>query len=814
MSDAATVRKTLVVPVLVVNGDCRQCLRRLEESVSALRGVFSALLQPDGRNLAVTYDPALSSIEAIRTQAHESGVALTKKFGHVNLGITGMDCADCSITVEKAISRIPGIVDVSINFPTASLVAEFEADRAAPQDIISQIEGMGYGTISSERREEEGAPFWKRQPRSILTAISGLFVAAGYISSLFLAGDNALHIALFAMALLSGGYPSFRAAFYSLRRTLTFDMNVLMTVAVLGAVAIGAWEEAAVVAFLFSLGSTLESLTLERTRGAIRALMGLSPKEATVLRNGSSFPLPVEEVKVGDIILVKPGERVPLDGQVLEGTSTVNQAPITGESAPVEKGTGDQIFAGCINQRGSLKVLTTHAYKDTTLAKVIHLVEEAQAQRAPSQRLVDRFSRYYTPSVIALAGLIALVPPVLFSQPLQPWVYRALALLLTACPCSLVISTPVSIVSAIGAAARRGILIKGGAHLEEAGNLRAIAFDKTGTLTMGRLEVTDIQPLNGQSPEEVLALAAGVEAHSEHPLAQAVLREARHQGVKPVPAQDFQSLPGMGAQARTNGRVSMMGSLRLFEERGFQLPDRARKAVSSLQNEGKTAILVGSGDEVVGILAMADVVRDSARHAVDGLRRQSLKKVVMLSGDNDATASAIARGLGIDYRAELLPQQKVEEIKSLRARYGAVAMVGDGVNDAPAMSASSVGIAMGSVGVDVALETADIALMSDDLEQLPYLVALGRRTRSTIFQNISFSLLIKLTVISLVFPGWLTLWLAVAADMGSSLLVTLNGMRLLSGNGGQRPAAEGTGQTAHSETACHDEGCGDHHHED
>ncbi|HLB12989.1 MAG TPA: cation-translocating P-type ATPase [Dehalococcoidia bacterium] len=782
MSKLAQAHKTFIVPVLVIRGDCRRCLRRLEESVSALRGVASARLQADGRNLAVTYDPALVSMEAVKVRAHESGVALTKKFGHVSLDISGMDCADCSVTLEKAVARLPGVVDVSVSFPSASLVAEFESDQASPQDIVSQVEGMGYGAVSAGRREEEKPHFWQRQPRSILTGASGLFLVAGYLSGFFLPGDSPTHITLFAIALLLGGFPSFRAAFYSLRRTLNFDMNVLMTVAIIGAVAIGAWEEAAAVAFLFSLGNTLESLTLERTRGAIRTLVGLSPKEATVLRSGSSFPLPVEEVKVGDTILVKPGEKVPLDGEVLEGASSVNQAPITGESAPVEKGRGDQVFAGSINQKGSLTVRISHAYQDTTLAKVIHLVEEAQAQRAPSQRLVDRFSRYYTPSVIALSGLVAMVPPIVLSQPFGPWVYRALALLLTACPCALVISTPVSIVSAIGAAARRGILIKGGAHLEEAGSLRAIAFDKTGTLTLGRLEVTDILPFNGQTPDEVLGLAAGVEAHSEHPLAQAVMRKARHQGVALPPVRDFESLPGLGARARVNGQTLMLGSLRLFEERGLELPASARDAVASFFKDGKTAVLVGSQDGLIGVLALADTVRASAHHAVEGLRRQGVKELLMLSGDNYATAAAIARSLGMSYRAELLPQEKVQEVKSLRAQYGSVAMVGDGVNDAPAMSASSLGIAMGAAGVDVALETADVALMSDDLEQLPYLVALGRRTRSTIFQNVGFSLLVKAAIISLVFPGWLTLWLAVAGDMGSALLVTLNGMRLLAGN--------------------------------
>jgi Cd2+/Zn2+-exporting ATPase len=772
--------KTLSLSVLVEQGDCRQCLNRLEDSLSQVEGVVSAQLEGDGEHLTVVYDPALISIEEIKTLAHESGVALMRRYGHVTLDLTGLDCPDCSKTLEKALSRLPGVVDVSVNFAASRLKAEYELERVAPKDIVSQIEGMGYGALEAGRRQQEqGEAWWRRDRRLVLTAASGFLLILGFASGFFLESSSPVRIALFSLALLLGGYPSFRAAFYSLRRALTFDMNVLVSVAIVGAVAIRAWEEAAVVAFLFSLGNTLESFTLERTRGAIKALMGLSPKVATVRRNGASFPLPVKEVRMGDVILVKPGERIPLDGLVVEGASTVNQAPITGESLPVEKGAGDKVFAGSINEKGSLMVQVTHTYQDTTLAKITNLVEEAQTQRAPSQRLVDRFARYYTPAVIAGSALVATVPPWLLGEPFGPWLYRALALLLTACPCALVISTPVSIVSAIGNAARRGILIKGGTYLEEVGTLRAFAFDKTGTLTQGRLEVTDILPLNGQSPEEVLALAAGVESYSEHPLAQAILREARHKGIVPTAAQDFRSLTGLGAQARVDGQIIYLGNLRLFQEKGLPAAAQAQGSLESLHREGKIAILLGNERQALGVIALSDRVRDSAREAVAGLRQQGVSSLVMLSGDNEGTARAIAQDLGMEYRAELLPQEKVEAVQELRARHGKVAMVGDGVNDAPAMAVSSVGVAMGAAGVDVALETADIALMTDDLRQLPYLVGLSRHTKAVILQNALLSLLVKAAVLSLVFPGLLTLWLAVAADMGSTLLVTLNGMRLL-----------------------------------
>ncbi|HYL80293.1 MAG TPA: heavy metal translocating P-type ATPase, partial [Candidatus Acidoferrum sp.] len=495
-------------------------------------------------------------------------------------------------------------------------------------------------------------------------------------------------------------------------------------------------------------------------------------------RNGSQRVLPVEQVELGDLLLIWPGEKIPMDGRVRAGTSAVNQAAITGESIPADKTLGDPVYAGTLNGHGALEVEVTRRVQDTTLARIIHLVEEAQAQRAPSQRFVDRFARVYTPAVFALAlGLMA-APPLLFDQPWAPWIYRGLALLIVSCPCALVVSTPVTIVSAIANAARHGILIKGGAYLEELGRLQAVALDKTGTLTRGEPEVTDVIVLNGSATEDLLALAAAVEAHSEHPLARSIVRAAERRGLLIQQAGGFTAIPGKGGHARVGDQTVFVGSPRLFAEMGNGA--EAGTTVRALEAQGRTVLLVGTTSRTLGILALADPLRAESRQAVADLRAAGIRHVALLTGDNRAVAEAIAREVGADtVRAEVLPDGKLEAVRALRTEYGSLAMVGDGVNDAPALAASSVGIAMGVVGSDVALETADVALMTDDLSKLPFLLHLGRTAVRVIRQNITFALVVKAVAIAAVFPGWLTLWLAVLGDMGASVLVTLNGMRLL-----------------------------------
>ena len=584
--------------------------------------------------------------------------------------------------------------------------------------------------------------------------------------------------------------PIARAGWGALRATRRPDMNALMTVAVIGALALGEYAESSVVVFLFSLGELLEALTMDRARGAVRALMALRPPEATRRTPQGEERVPVEALAVGDLVLIRPGERIPADGRVREGHSAVDQSPITGESLPVEKGVGDEVYAGTVNGPGALTVEVTRPASDSTLARIIHLVEEAQERRAPSQRLVDRFAAVYTPAVVAGAALVATVPPLLGLGGLADWLYRALVLLVIACPCALVISTPVAVVSGLAAAARAGILIKGGLHLEELARLRAVALDKTGTLTVGEPRLVGGQCANhvGESPQEcpecldLLAKAAAVEARSGHPLARAVVRAAQELGVadRYGPAQRVESQPGRGVQGEVAGHAVRVGSHAYVHEGRAEEDDFCRR-VDAVSARGRTAVVVEDvccASRAYGVVA--DTLRPEAPAVIRALKGMGILRTVMLTGDNPAVAERVARAAGVDeFQAGLLPHQKVEAVGALLERYGTVAMVGDGVNDAPALARASAGIAMGAVGSDVALETADVALMGDDLWGLPRAVRLGRRVAAVIRQNVAFSLATKAAFLALAVAGVATLWMAVFADVGVSLLVILNGMRLM-----------------------------------
>jgi len=671
------------------------------------------------------------------------------------------------------VAALPGVTRAVLNFGAGRLTVEGVFD---PKAVIREAVQHD-GAIA----QLEGAPAapgrgWREHVPRLRMVAAGICIIVGWIAE-YASGDASLGRVLFAAAVIIGGYGTIRQGLRALGR-LRFDMNGMMTGAVIGAALLGEWEEGAVVAFLYAVSNWLEGYTMDRARRSIHALMDLAPQAARVRRIGGEVVIPVEEVRVGDLLLVRPGEKLPMDGTVRAGVSAVNQAPITGESVPVEKAPGDPVYAGTLNGHGALEVKVTRRVEDTTLARIIHLVEEAQAQRAPSQQFVERFARVYTPAVFGLALALMVGPSLFFGQPWEAWIYRGLALLIVSCPCALVISTPVTIVSAIANAARHGVLIKGGACLEELGRLKAIALDKTGTLTRGTPEVTEVIPLDGHTADGLLALAAAVEVHSEHLLARAVVRAAKRRDLVLPEASGFIAIPGKGGQAVVDGRTVFVGSPRLFAE----IADGGwnEDAAAVLERQGKTVILVGTAHRPLGILALADRLRPESRQAVADLRAVGVQHVALLTGDNRATAEAIAAEVGADtVRAQVLPDQKLEAVRALRADFGSLAMVGDGVNDAPALAASSVGIVMGVAGSDVALETADVALMADDLSKLPFLMRLGRVAVRVIRQNIVFALAIKAVAIAAVFPGWLTLWLAVLGDMGASLLVTLNGMRLL-----------------------------------
>jgi Cd2+/Zn2+-exporting ATPase len=613
-------------------------------------------------------------------------------------------------------------------------------------------------------------------------AISGLLIALGALLGWFDAGTPSLAAYVTSIA-LSIPVPARRALAAVRRRAL--DMNVLMVIAVCGAAALGDWMEAAAVVWLFGIAQWLETRSLERARHAIRSLLDLSPAFATVVRNGVEQQVPAEAIVTGDRVIVRPGERIPVDAVVLAGASAVDESPITGESTPVDKTSDDDVFAGTVNGTGALEIAALRPASDSTLARIVRLVDEAQRRRAPVQTFVDRFAHRYTPAVVVLAILIATVGPLAaggiegWSAHFATWSYRALALLVVACPCALVISTPVSIVSALTAAAREGVLIKGGAHLERLSEIKCIAFDKTGTLTDGRVAVTEIVALDGATENGVLALAAALEARSEHPIGRAIVEHARTGGLTVLPGERYRALPGLGAEALVGVDTAIIGSHRLFEQRQMCTPDLHARA-TALEGSGRTPVLIGHGGAPVGLLGVSDRMRGTSRDAVADLRAHGIARVVLLTGDRHATAEAVRVGLGLDEaHGELMPEQKVWHVSRLRDAYGPVAMVGDGVNDAPALAAADVGIAMGAAGTDVALETADVALMTDDLAKLPYAVRLGRATLANIRVNIGVALGLKLAFVILAASGLATLWMAILADTGASLIVTANSLRLL-----------------------------------
>jgi len=690
--------------------------------------------------------------------------------------VEGMDCHEEVAILERRLKPLRGLESMNADVVGGTLRVSHDAAQLSAAAIAEAVNGTGmrawldHDTASSITvRSRDG-----RQP---LLVASGFAVAAGMALGWFEAPAFVTGAA-FALSIASGGWYWARRA-WSSARLFALDINALMLVAVLGAIAIGEWSEAATVTFLFALAQWIESRNMERARLAIRALMELSPNEAIVHREGRDTRVPVDSVAVDDILVVRPGEKIPLDGVVSSGESEVNQAPITGESLPVARGPGDEVFAGTINGHGALTVRVTHLRGDTTLARIINLVEHAQSERAPSQTFVERFARIYTPAVVGLAGVVAVVPPLLFAEPWSVWAYRALVFLVISCPCALVLSTPVSIVSALAGAAKKGVLIKGGRHLETLGRVRCVAFDKTGTLTHGTPAVVDVRAIAPWTRPDVLKLAASIESRSEHPIGRAIRRVARDENVEMVPCEDYQALPGRGASALVAGVPVVIGSRRLFEERGWA--SAAIHAVAAgIDDDDRTVVLLAADGRPAGVIAVADAVRQSGPEAIGLLRRAGIPHIVMLTGDHASTAERIGAAMEVtEVRAGLLPQDKLAAIRDLKAAHGTVAMVGDGVNDAPALAAADVGIAMGAAGSDAALETADVALMSDELLRIPYAVRLSRSTVRNIQVNIAVSLGLKAVFIALAGVGMATLWMAVVADMGASLLVIGNGLRLL-----------------------------------
>lgn len=710
--------------------------------------------------------------------------------------VHGMDCADECAILRREVGPLVGGAD-NLSFDILNGRMTVLGAAAPPVDaVIAAVARTGMRAEKMTALGEagaDGAAVLARRRRTMLTAASGVFGATAFLTHVAMAGgiggaidSEGLGIAhdvpwvvrgLYVVSIACGTWFILPRAWFA-ARSMRPDMNLLMVIAVLGAMAIGEWFEAATVAFLFAVSLALEAWSVGRARRAVEKLLSIAPATVRLIENGGQREVVAAEAPVGSAFLVKPGERIALDGIVRRGMSAVNQAPITGESVPVTKEPGATVFAGTINGDGALDVESTKAAGDTTLAHIIRMVGQAQTRRAAAEQWVDRFARIYTPVVFALAIVVSVVPPLLGGA-WGEWIYRGLVLLVIGCPCALVISTPVSIVAALASAARQGVLIKGGIYVEAPARLRAVAMDKTGTLTEGRPAVVEVVAREGHTVADLLAIAAGLEVQSDHPIARAIVAYAQSQNTAPLAATDVQIVQGKGATGTVDGRAYWLGSHRYVEERGVETPE-VHAAVEAVTSAGRTLVVIGDGAHVCGFIALADPVRATARATVEDLRRAGIEHVIMLTGDNEPTARAIADQVGItEIRAELLPEDKVTAIEELVQRYGTVAMIGDGINDAPAMARATFGVAMAAAGSDAAIETADVALMTDDLARLPWLIRHSRRAGAIIRQNITLSLGVKVVFVLLTFAGFASLWAAIAADMGVSLLVIGNALRLL-----------------------------------
>ena len=696
---------------------------------------------------------------------------------HTTLNIAGMDCPTEEALIRSTLSGLAGVAALDFNLVQRRLTVTHHA--GALDAVLSALESIGLeGTVHGDGKENaaaqaESTPTGRWWPMALAGATATLAEAMSWLNG----SDHWIVLALALVSIVSGGLATYKKGWIALRH-LNLNINALMSIAVTGAMLIGHWPEAAMVMFLFTLAEAIEAKSLDRARNAIRGLMELAPDTATVRQaDGSWVPIPAGAVLLDAVVRVRPGERIALDGVVTSGRSTVNQAPITGESLPVDKAEGDIVFAGTINAAGSFEYRVTAEANHSTLARIIHAVESAQGSRAPTQRFVDRFAQIYTPVVFAVALLVAIVPPLMLGGTWMDWIYKALVLLVIACPCALVISTPVSIVSGLAAAARHGILIKGGVYLEEGRKLRWLALDKTGTITHGKPAQTDFVALGNASPQHARSLAASLASRSDHPVSKAIAQAALADGVALREVAEFAALPGRGVRGVIDGVAYHLGNHRMLDELGHCSPAMEQR-ITALEAEGKTAVMLVEPEGVQALMAVADTIKDSSRSAVAELHALGIQ-TMMLTGDNPHTAKAIATQAGIDRaQGNLLPDDKLREIEAL-AQSGGVGMVGDGINDAPALARADIGFAMGAAGTDTAIETADVALMDDDLRKIPTFVRLSRTTAQVLTQNIALALGIKAVFLVLTFTGHATMWMAVFADMGASLLVVGNGLRLL-----------------------------------
>ena len=836
----------LDVPVLLPGVDDPEdgCVHRLEERLRAQTGIKNVHLDRDELNrvvLCLHFDPNLVSLDKVGRLARDEGTSITKRYKHESIPVKGMDCASCAASIEHVVRKVPGVLSVSVFYPTQKMRVEWDSEQTSREAIVKAVSRLGYrvldkrapiiplapltpappshqhdhkehdhdheghdhsghdhahaegehdhdhagrdhdhhGHSHSHGEVDPNAHWLVRYPDITRSVVAGTFLLIGFLGQHFGFLPFWAAIGFYAASYVAGGYDLAR---HTVPMTLSgrFDVEFLMLLGAIGAAILGDYAEGAFLLFLFSLGHSLESFAMGRARDAIGALGKLLPRSARVRRAGGEVEVPLEQISVGELVVVSAGERVPVDGTILKGRGSLDQSPLTGESVPVERGEGDTVLAGSINGDGALEIQVGKLASDTTLARVIEMVEEAQAQKAPSQTFADRFERIFVPCVLGIALLAAIVPPLLGWLTWPVALLRAISTVVAASPCALALATPSAVLAGIARAAQNGVLIKGGVHLENLGTLRAFAFDKTGTLTKGHPEIAGMWTHSSLNQDELLKLSASVESRSSHPLARAIVEAADKASLPVTPPDDVQTIPGRGVRARLGGGEVLLGNVALMNENGVVIPAEANTRLQEWNERGNPTMLAARGGQIIGAFAFADPIRPEAKDAVESLRQMGTPTLIMLSGDNARVANIIAPQVGInEVRAELLPADKVAAIRELDKAHGMVAMVGDGVNDAPALAGATVGIAMGASATDVALETADVALLSDDLSKLPFAVALSRRSKSIIRQNLWVSLgVICLLVPSTLF-GLAQLGVAVIFHEGSTLVVVLNALRLL-----------------------------------
>ncbi len=775
--------------------DCPSCAGHLETVIKGSAGVTKVTMLLVEQRAVILYDPVKTTPAAIREKIEDAGYAVVASDDEEavietanitqqlqpgittgrqdKLHIENMDCPTEEALIRNKLKGFSGVTGLEFNLLQRNLVISHTLPSL--DSVIEALKTIGMQVAAVEAKDElpevEKTNWWP-------LIVSGLAALSAEIIELATVGHHWLSLLLALVAILTGGLETYKKGWIALRNR-NLNINALMSIAVTGALFIGQWPEAAMVMFLFALAEVIEAKSLDRARNAIRGLMAMTPESATVqLPDGSWSEVPARNVALESIVRVRPGERIALDGMLVEGNSTVDQAPITGESLPVDKSPGEPVFAGTINQSGSFQFRVTALATNSTLTRIIHAVEAAQGSRAPTQRFVDQFARVYTPAVFAVALAVAVVPPLAFGGTWLEWVYKALVLLVIACPCALVISTPVTIVSGLASAARHGILIKGGVYLEEGRKLAWLALDKTGTITHGKPAQTDFDPLNGIDPQEVRCLAASLASRSDHPVSHAIAVAAEADGIMPQEVTEFSALAGRGVIGRVGERMYFLGTPRSMSENGFNEPGLSAR-IAGLERQGKSVVLLANVEKPLAVFGVADTIKESSCDAIAELHRLGVR-TMMLSGDNQHTAEAIARKVGIDeVRAGLLPEDKLKIIETFQGNGGTVGMVGDGINDAPALARADVGFAMGAAGTDTAIETADVALMDDDLRKVALFVQLSRTTSAILKQNITLALGIKAVFLGLTLMGHATMWMAVFADMGASLIVVANGLRLL-----------------------------------